>query len=1178
MLLVLLGDGARVTVAGGGRAEHSLAAQGCAKVNERGEDRVGETSVDIATWLHGLGLQQYEQAFRDNAIDVAVLPELTADDLRDLGVGLVGHRRKLLAAIASLRSGTAPARAAAPTNSAGERRQLTVMFCDLVGSTALSLGRDPEDLRDLIAAYHRAVAEVVERFEGFLARYMGDGILIYFGYPRASENDAERAARCALALVEAVSGLKLAEELRARIGIATGMVVVGGAAPEHDVVGETPNLAARLQSLAAPNTVLIDEATRRLIGGLFEYSELGAIEPRGFTGTVFAWQVLRPSTVASRFEALRALSPTPLVGRSEELEFLSRRWERAKKGEGQVVLLLGEPGIGKSRIAGELAQRLQGEAHCHLRYFCAPHHQDTALYPVITHLEHAAGFASDDPPAAKLEKLRQLLGQGRLGHLRRRVAAHAGQRSRNREHEAELVLLAVAGVRQALLADLLSLPRGGALPEINLTPQRKKEKILETLLGLLEDLSRKRPVLMLFEDVHWIDPTSRELLDLTIERIRRQPVLLLITFRPEFQEAWNGAAHVSALLLNRLDTSEGSVLAEAVAGKALPDEVVTHIADRTDGVPLFVEELTRAVVESGLLRDEGDRYFLDRPMPSVAIPPSLHASLLSRLDRLGPMAKEIAQIGAAIGRDFAYELLAAVAGRSESELQHALIRLVEAGLVFQRGVPPDAVFWFKHALVQDAAYSTLLRGRRQQLHSRVAGTLQGQFREIAKAQPALLAHHCTEAGLTEQAIAYWLAAGRQAWRRSVTAEAVALLRRGLALVPALPDGAGRQETELELRIALGQALTANQGWGAQELAEVHSRARELASILNRPRALLFALWGQFMNHFARADLKQARRLAEELRELGDTAGDVLMQVMGSHAVGLACFQLGEFTAGRAYLDKGLVLVNPAHLGSIGQQLRVSDARIQIRIVSSRLLACFGHLDQALFHSDAALDEARRLSHSQTLAAALAAAWITRWLVRLAPGSLLQYADELLAFATEHGLGLFRASALVCRGWCLAALGRAEEGISVLTAGLASLGELGVKIWRPCILTLLGDARRMDGQWPAALKHFAEARHLAEETEDRWCQAETARLSGDVLVAMGDRTGAEASYHETIAIAQEQSAKLWELRAAASLARLWRDRGRLAEARDLLAPVYGWFTEGFGTPDLKEAKALLDELG
>jgi class 3 adenylate cyclase len=491
--------------------------------------------VDIATWLHGLGMEQYEADFRGNAIDAAVLPELTAQDLKDLGVSRVGHRRKLLAAIAVLRSRPVPDRLPAAgfplpvaerTTDAvtAERRQLTVMFCDLVGSTALAARLDPEDLRDLTTAYNRAVAEVVTRFEGFVAKYMGDGILIYFGYPRANEDDAERAARCALAVVDIVSRLKLSEELRTRFGIATGMVVVGdlvgrGEAQERGVVGETPNLAARLQSLAEPNTVLIDENTQRLLGKLFEYRDLGAVEVRGFPGTVSAWEVLRPSTVASRFEALRA-SLTPLIGRDEEIEFLLRRWRCARKGEGQVVLLSGEPGIGKSRIAAALAERLQDEPYYYLRYFCSQYHQNTALHPVIMQLEHAAGFARDDSPAMKLEKFRRLFARGRLGHLRRRVALHANQRSRKSDQEADLLLLALAGVRQALVADLLSLPTAGSLSEMNLTPQRKKEKTLDALLDRLEDLSRQRPVLMVFEDTQWIDPTSHELLDLTIDRIR----------------------------------------------------------------------------------------------------------------------------------------------------------------------------------------------------------------------------------------------------------------------------------------------------------------------------------------------------------------------------------------------------------------------------------------------------------------------------------------------------------------------------------------------------------------------------------------------------------------------------------------------------------------------------------
>jgi tetratricopeptide (TPR) repeat protein len=559
---------------------------------------------------------------------------------------------------------------------------------------------------------------------------------------------------------------------------------------------------------------------------------------------------------------------------------------------------------------------------------------------------------------------------------------------------------------------------------------------------------------------------------------------------------------------------------------------------------------------------------------ALAIPATLQASLLAPLDRLAP-AREVAQIGATLGRRFSHELIAAVAvpgsgpGMPPPLLDDALAQLVGAELIYRRGTAPDAEYMFKHALVQDAAYGTLLRSRRQQLHARIAATLEGQFPEIVATQPAFLAHHCEEGGLSEKAIAYWLAAGRQAWARSMLAEAVALLRRGLTLVPGLRDGDWRRDRELDLRIALGQALKMSRSWGAPELAEVHFRARELALTLNRPRALLFALWGQVTDHWARADLTGARRLAAEMRELGDTAGDVPMQVAGCGASGLICFHLGDFTAGRAYLEKGLA---PFYA-----EVLTYDALVSLRLHLARQLASLGHLDQALFQTDAALEEARRLSHPPTLAFALASAWLGGTLARFEPASLLRHADELLAFATEHGLGFYLSLALCQRGWSLAALERADEGIPLLITGIAGWHELGFIIRRSWVLTLLGDSCRMAGEWQAALEHLAEARRRAEETGDRCYQAETLRLGGDVLPAMGDRTGAEASYREALGIAQRQSAKLWELRAATSLARLWRDQGKRPEARDLLAPVYNWFTEGFATPVLQDTKALLEEL-
>jgi class 3 adenylate cyclase len=688
--------------------------------------------VDIAAWLLDLGLQQYEQAFRANEIDARVLPRLTAEDLKDLGVSLVGHRRRLLDAIAAL--GTeepTPADERAPA--AAERRQLTVMFCDLVGSTELSAMLDPEDLREVIAAYHRAVADIVRSFDGFVAKYMGDGVLVYFGYPRAHEDDAERAIRAGLGVIDAVGRLDVESvKLRARVGIATGLVVVGdligeGSAQEQSVVGETPNLAARLQALAEPDAVVIAAGTRRLVGDLFEYRDLGAVEVKGIAAPVPVWQVLRPSAVESRFEALRGSALTRLVGRDEEIDLLTRRWARAKAGDGQVVLISGEPGIGKSRITAALAERLHVEPYLRLRYFCSPYHLDSALSPFIDQLGRAAGFARDDPPAARLEKLKALL-----------------------------TLAVPPDEDVAILADLLSLPASERHPLPTLSPQRKKERTLEALIRQLEGLARRQPpVLMVFEDAHWIDPTSRELLDLAIERVRSLPVLLVVTFRPEFQPPWTGQPQVTMLALNRLDQHDRiALVAQIAGGKALPEEVIDQIVDRTDGVPLFVEELTKSVLESGLLREEAERYVLAGALPPFGIPTSLHASLLARLDRLASV-RLVAQIGAAIGREFSYALLRAVSRLPEDELRASLARLIASELVFERGTPPDAVYAFKHALVQDAAHGSLLRAARQQLHAEIAKALEDHSPELLENQPELFAQHYGEAGLVERSTAFW---------------------------------------------------------------------------------------------------------------------------------------------------------------------------------------------------------------------------------------------------------------------------------------------------------------------------------------------------------------------------------------------------------------------------------------
>jgi len=1112
--------------------------------------------VDVAAWLHSLGMQQYERAFRDNAIDTAVLPELTADDLKDLGVTLVGHRRRLLGAIAALR-GDDPAPPAksgeAALASAAERRQLTVMFCDLVGSTALSSQLDPEDLREVIAAYHRAVAESIAGFDGFVAKYMGDGVLAYFGYPRAHEDDAERAVRAGLGVIDAVGRLDVKSvKLGTRVGIATGLVVVGdligeGSAQEQSVVGETPNLAARLQTLAAPDAVVIAASTRRLVGDLFDYRDLGTVEMKGIVAPVPAWQVLRPSVVASRFEALRGSTLSPLVGRDEETDLLLRRWTRAKAGDGQVVLISGEPGLGKSRITVALEQRLDAEPHLRLRYYCSSYHQDSALYPFIDQLGRAAVFARDDPPASKLEKL-----------------------------EALLTLAGPPDEDVTLLADLLLLPASGRHSLPDLSPRRKKERTLEALLRQLEGLAHQQPVLMVFEDAHWIDPTSLELLDLAIERVGSLPVLLIVTFRPEFQPPWTGQPQVTMLALNRLDRHDRTVLVEQIAGgKALPDEVVDQIADRADGVPLFVEELTKSVLESGLLREERDRYVLDGVLPPFAIPTTLHDSLLARLDRLASV-RNVAQIGAAIGREFPYALLRAVSRLSEDELQTALARLVASELVFQRGRPPDAVYMFKHALVQDTAHGSLLRNARQQLHARIAEALAAHSPEMMDSQPELFAQHYAEAGLVKRAVAYWGKAGHRSAARSAMAEAAAQFQKALDQLALLSGGPKRRRQELEFCSSLGAALRFVKGQAAPETGRVFARARELWEQLDSPMEYLHVPYGQSRYHAYRGELDLAMRLDEDLLRLSRRRNDHSGLVLAHQACGTVQTLAGSFALSRSNLEAGLALYDPASHRSLAYQTG-THPQVVSRAYLGIVLFCLGFPDQALAQSTAAITEARRLAHPASLASSL---MIGAMLLSLVgdDGILDARTADLVAVAIEQGFLFWRPVGALYRGWVKVRKDDVAEGISLLRSGSAAYRATGAELWMPHHTALLARACEIAGQIDEALTLLNDALQIGERTGERWLEAELNRHKGQLLLRLGNAEAAEELYRKAQSIAEQQGAKLWELRAAMSLAQLRRDQGRYAEASHLLAPVYGWFTEGFGTPDLKEAKALLDELG
>jgi class 3 adenylate cyclase len=787
----------------------------------------------VAEWLETLGLGQYSRHFVENDITFSILSDLTDQDFKEIGVASLGHRRELLRAIAELHGvEKGPPKAAPPVaqQDTAERRQVTVLFSDLVGSTALSARMDPEDLREVISAYQKCVAETVQRFGGFVAKYMGDGALIFFGYPQAHEDDADRAVRAGLELIQAVAGLKSSAPLQTRVGIATGLVVVGdligsGAAQEQAVVGETPNVAARLQSMAEPNTVVIAESTRKLLGGLFELQDLGAPALKGIGGPVRAWAVLRPAPVESRFEALHGAALTALVGREEEVELLLRRWTRAKTGEGQVVLLSGEAGIGKSRLTAALLERLTGEPHTRLRYFCSPQHTDSALYPMIVgQLERAAGFTYDDTSVAKLDKLDTLLAQ----------------QFTPREEA-------------ALFAEILSLPNDGRYPTLELTPQQRRQKMLEAFTAQIEARSRQNPVLMIFEDAHWIDPTSLEAFSRIVDRIRTLRALLIVTYRPEFEPPWIGRPHVTALTLNRLGVREIAAMIEGVIGnKQLTTSIRKEIIERTDGIPLFVEEITKSVLEAvgeGMTERAGAGVLT----PSVAVPASLHASLMARLDRLGA-AKEIAQIGAAIGREFPHALLRAVASKPEVALAAALDRLLAAGLLFREGVPPHATYLFKHALVQDAAYGTLLREPRRALHTRIAETLESQFTDIAESQPELLAHHCTEAGQIEKAVGLWGKAGQRSLQRSALMEALEQVNRALDQIATLPSTPALRRTEINLQVALITPLRHVKGYAAPETKAAVEQARlliEQAEALGEPPedplllfSVLYGFWGR----------------------------------------------------------------------------------------------------------------------------------------------------------------------------------------------------------------------------------------------------------------------------------------------------------------------------------------------
>ena len=1124
----------------------------------------------VSAWLDNLGLGRYSEAFQHNAIAWDVLPELKENDLEALGV-LLGHRKTLLRAIAQL-SPSAEGRGleslphavspdkppVPPERDQAERRQLTVLFCDLLDSTALSRRVDPEDLQEVIRRFLDACSQAVGRFNGYIAKYMGDGMLVYFGYPQAHEHDAERAVHAGLAILDTVKALNHDNPhpefgIAARIGIATGHVVVGelmgqDTATERSVFGDTPNLAARLQALAKPNQLVIDPATKRLVGHEFEFADLGAFSLKGFDTPIQAWQVLSIRLSASRFESYRASHLTNFVGREQELALLLGRWREAADGEGQVVLLCGEAGIGKSRIVRSLCDRLAAERYQTMPFQCSPYHTNTAFYPAISFLRQAAGLTSQDSAQAQREKLDVM-------------ARESGIENQD---------------TVSLLAELLSIRVEHRDPLLTVSPEIRKDMTLEALVQYLQGLADRSPVLFIMEDAHWLDPTTRDLLTRIMGRIRQMRVLLLITFRPEFKPVWADYSYVTSLTLSRLPRRQSAELVVAMTGgKALPPEVQQAILAKADGVPLYIEAMTENVLESGLLAEGNDSFTVTGPLKELPIPDSLHALLMERVDRLGP-AKDIVQTGAAIGREFTYELLQATLEVTDSQLKQALDLCVASGLVFQEGEIPLATYHFKHALVQDAAYSTLSKKPRRVLHARIAKALERRFAERVTREPELLAYHYEQAGLTGQAVEYWHRAARRDAERSANIEALNHFNRALELLKELPQGAERNALELELLLARGAPLLSVKGYASDEMEQNYRRAKDLLQEHSDSLHQFLAIRGLWAFHLVRGHLANARGLAENLQALahGEQSSDLLIEA--HHALGVTYFFLGRFDEARTHLFAAKSLDDPNQQRSqvffYGQ-----DPGITARIFLARTFWILGEIEHVEPLALEAIGLARELEHPFTMVFALTSlSWIYSTLRNAK--KTRELADEAIAISTQYSFELGLAWATSFQGWALAENGH-EEGLGQLLNGLSATQVTGASTNNTFTLSLLAEIYLRNNRIEEGLGAIEDALKLAVTGGELFWQAELLRLKGELLLGQSDQSvqAAEQCFSEALKIAQDQHATMLELRAATSLARLWKTRSKVDEARRILNAVCAKFHEGVDNFDLKEARTVLAQL-
>jgi class 3 adenylate cyclase/predicted ATPase len=1036
-----------------------------------------------------------------------------------------------------------------------ERRQLTVMFCDLVGSTPLGARLDPEEMREVIRSYQEVCSSIIPTYDGFLARFLGDGVLVYFGYPHAHEDAPERAVRAALDTVAAVGRLRTpgGEAMSARVGIATGMVVVGellatGEAQERVVIGDTPNLADRIRGLAEPGMVVVAPSTRRLLGSVFDLRELGPRPLKGYADPVEAWAVVGEADTESRFEAVRPSQRTAFVGREQELTRLLEYKKLAWQGKGQVVLVIGEPGVGKSRLTEVLAEQFADEPHRRFRYQCSPYHSGSALYPFSSAIIRATGIRGEDLPEQRLSKL-----------------------------EGVLAPLTTAGIAAVpIFAALLSIPLGTGYPPLHISAAQQRRQTFEALFDQLAYQARQQPVLIIFEDLHWADATSLEFLALLARRIERLPVLVVLTSRPEHDAGWSGAAPISTLALGRLGRLESLAMVRGIGGSALQEGLAATIVEKTDGIPLFIEESTKAVLDAGL----GGLPAGDRPsaeaVASIAVPVSLRDSLTARLDRLSPV-KEVAQIAASIGREFSFALLRAVSAIEDTVLTAALGQLDVAGLITMTQGGPDAVYMFKHALVQEAAYESLLRSRRLVLHRAIAEAIRDRFPDSADKEPEVVARHFTQARLSAAAIDWWQKACEQALRRSAYVEAISHLKAAFALAAAMPSGAERQRVLLRLQLAHGQALIAQRGYAAPETTAAFVDARVLAAGIDDTAERIAVYYGLWVGSYTRSELAPMLEMADALQQEAEGRPGTTVAALADRIVGTTRVFQGEFATAVQHLEKAASAYDPQRDGPLAHRFG-QDLGVAAELFLALSLWPMGEVDRAYRIANSAMERARRSGHMPTVAYGHAYMCVMEAL-RGVPDRTAPHADALLGISKQHGMEWWRVSGTFFRGWALWHAGHREAAVADMRRGMALGRQHGLMSAQAFFLALAAEVEAGEGRFDEALAILAELAATIELSGEHWIKAETYRQRGNILRRQGvnDIAEAEAALLTALHTAQRQKARVFELRAALDLATLYRDLDQRSRALLVLEPGLRDWPAGVELPEVEQARRLASVL-